>query len=304
MRSSLALIATAGVLALALTGCAEAPQSQAGSGASSDAVEVVGEFGDAPRVDFPTPLTPETTQCTELIAGEGDLVADGQLVLIGASLFDAATGEELQTVGFDENGPIPIVVGSTVAGISKALTCAREGSRVVAVIPPEDAVQDGAEAGGAVPDTGLVAVLDVERAFPARADGAPRLTRDGFPAVVLAPDGRPGITVPKSQPFTTTEVELLKEGSGAAVEEGDQVVVHFTAVDWNEGAVADSTWEQGKPTIVAASEDGVAQAMPGTADALVGATVGSQLGVVVPSGSDSGDDANARFYVIDILGIV
>ncbi|WP_395243145.1 FKBP-type peptidyl-prolyl cis-trans isomerase [Agromyces sp. MMS24-K17] len=299
MRSSLALIATVGVLAVALTGCAGASEPEAATGASSDAVEVQGDFGAKPRVDFPTPLTPEATQCTEVIAGEGPLLQDGQLVLLGASLYDAGTGDELQSVGFDDDGPIPVVMGATVAGISKGLTCAREGSRVVVVIPPSDAVQDGADPSAGVPDTGLVAVLDVARAFPTHADGTPRLTRDGFPAVVLAPDGRPGITVPKSEPFDTTEIEVLKEGSGAAVEEGDQVVVQYTAVDWNEGSVIRSSWEDGKPTLVVASEDGVAQTLAGTADAIIGQAVGSQVGVVVP-----GDQGEATFYVIDILGVI
>src|SRR4051812_42800820 len=66
VRSSLALIATAGLVAVALSGCTPAPEApEATSGQSSDAVVVKGDFGDAPKVEFPSPLEPDETQCTE-----------------------------------------------------------------------------------------------------------------------------------------------------------------------------------------------------------------------------------------------
>src|SRR5688572_8253804 len=88
VRSPLALIATAGLVAVVLSGCAAAPAPQAVAGQSSDAVVVKGDFGEAPRVEFPTPLEPSTTQCTEVIEGEGELLQEGQFVLLGASLFN------------------------------------------------------------------------------------------------------------------------------------------------------------------------------------------------------------------------
>ena len=52
VRSSLALIATAGLVAVALSGCATAPALEA-PGQSTDAVTVTGDFGEKPRVEFP-----------------------------------------------------------------------------------------------------------------------------------------------------------------------------------------------------------------------------------------------------------
>src|SRR5215207_1560807 len=96
VRSSLALIATAGLVAVALSGCAAAPTPEADAGQSSDAVVVKGDFGKNPRVDFPFPLAPEETQCTEIIAGEGDVLEEGQQALVGLAVYNGATGEELQ----------------------------------------------------------------------------------------------------------------------------------------------------------------------------------------------------------------
>lgn len=310
MRSSLALIATAGLVAVVLSGCASAPAPEADAGRSSDAVVVKGDFGEEPRVKFPKPLAPEETQCTEVIAGEGELLVEGQQALVGLAVYNGASGEELQVTGFGEN-PVPIAISeATIPGLSKGLTCAREGSRVAIVVPAEDAFgPEGNPAAGIEAGDSLVFVVDVQRAFPSRAEGSVRLSRDGFPAVVLAPDGRPGITVPKSDPPEHVEVELLKAGSGPVVEDGDTVVVHYTGVLWDDNTVFDSSWEKGAPGIFVVGEGG--QVVPGFSDALVGQKVGSQVGVIVPPSEGYGDQGNAQipanatlFFVIDILGVI
>ncbi|MRG58425.1 hypothetical protein GE115_00830 [Agromyces sp. CFH 90414] len=309
MRSSLALIATAGLVAVALTGCATAPEPAVAPGASSEAIEVTGDFGEPPRVEFPTPITPDETQCTVVIEGDGEPVRDGDTVRVAASLYDAESGEELQTIGFEDDAVLlTLNEGKTLAGFRTGLTCANEGSRVVVAVPPADAAnpQTGQE-----PATGAVAVFDVMDVFPSRANGTPRLTRDGFPAVVLAPDGRPGITVPSSDPPAQTEVEVLREGSGAVVEDGDEVLVQYTGVDWQTGEVLSngSTWATGGPTSFVVG-DGSSQ-IPGLSKAVEGQRVGSQVGVIVApedgfgaggSGEAAGDAT--LFYVIDILGVL
>ena len=308
MRSSLALIATAGLVAVALSGSATAPTPEASPGKSSEAVVVKGDFGKEPKVECPTPLKPQETQCTEVIAGEGDYLTDDQFVLLGAALFSGTTGEEIQTVGYGDDGPAPLPLSQTLPMFQKGLSCAREGSRVVVVGPSTDLSADAAEGGDSV-----VAVFDVIRAFPGRADGSPRLTRDGFPAVVLAPDGRPGITVPDNDPPAkeTSEVEVLRQGNGQTVEDGDTVVVQYTGVLWKEGTVFDSSWENGAPATFTVSEGEGGQVIPGFSKAIIGQQVGSQVGVIIPPSEGYGDQANAKipanstlFFVIDILGVI
>jgi FKBP-type peptidyl-prolyl cis-trans isomerase len=313
VRSSLALIATAGLVAVALSGCAAAPDPEASPGRSSDAVTVSGDFGEKPSVEFPSPLTPEKTQCTEVIAGEGERLEDGQQALIGLAVFNGATGEELQVVGFGDEDPIAVTVSeSTLPGLKKALTCAQVGSRVAVVVPEVDGFgESGNESLGIAPGDSLVFVIDVQRAFPTRAEGAVRLSRDGFPAVVLAPDGRPGITVPKVTPPEHTEVEVLKQGNGQVVEDGDSVVVQYTGVLWDDNTVFDSSWEKGAPATFVVSKGEGAQVIPGFSKALIGQTVGSQVGVIIPPSDGYGDQGNEQvpagstlFFVIDILGVI
>ncbi|WP_164863521.1 FKBP-type peptidyl-prolyl cis-trans isomerase [Agromyces sp. LHK192] len=307
MRSSLALVATAGLVAVALTGCATAPAPEAAPGNTSSAVQVSGDFGEPPRVEFPSPVNPEETQCSVVIEGDGRPVVAGSPLLVAATLFDPESGEEVQAVGYDE--PVLLTVGdSTLAGFRKGLTCANEGSRVVVAVPPADALnpQTGAE-----PETGIVAVFDVLRVFPARAEGSATLTRDGFPAVVLAPDGRPGITVPTQDPFGQTEVETLRQGSGQVVESGDEVLVQYTGVLWDGGEVFDSSWENGAPARFVVSDGEGSQVIPGFSKAIIGQQVGSQVGVVVAPEDGYGEQGSnaipgdaTLFFVIDILGVL
>ncbi len=315
MRSSLALIAGAGLVAVALSGCATAPEPDAAPGQSSEVVTVTGDFGEAPEVEFPTPLVPKQTQCSEIIAGEGEYLQEGQQALIGLAVFNGATGEELQVAGFGDEDPISVTNSTAILpGLHKALSCAKVGSRVAVVVPPSDGFGDqGNPSLGIEPDDSLVFVVDVDRAFPSRADGTPQISRDGFPAVVLAPDGRPGITVPDNEPPVeeASEVEVLKQGRGQTVEDGDTVVVQYTGVLWNEGTVFDSTWQNGAPATFTVSTGDGAQVIPGFADAIIGQQVGSQVGVIVPPSQGYGDQGNAQipanstlFFVIDILGVV
>jgi peptidylprolyl isomerase len=138
------------------------------------------------------------------------------------------------------------------------------------------------------------------------ANGVPQYNdRPGMPTVVLAPDGTPGIIVPDAEPPADLAVEVLKRGDGPAVSEGDSIRIHYTGVTWADRKVFDSTWEKGASTAV--TLEGV---VPGFAQALDGATVGSQLLVVIPPELGYGDDGSGSIpggatlvFVIDVLGV-
>jgi FKBP-type peptidyl-prolyl cis-trans isomerase len=309
VRRTFALITTIGVLGAALTGCAGTASSPAvASGKASELVEAPGEFGELPRIDFPTPLHAETTQCSVLIEGDGPHLVDGQSASVAFSMRNATTGEVLQEAGY-ENDPLMLTLSDEVLalpGLVEGLTCASEGSRVAIVIPPEDgfAPQNNPQLSE---DDSLVIVADIVKSYLPRADGVPQLGRDGFPAVVLAPDGRPGITVPKGDPFDTLETSVLRAGDGEVVQEDDTVVVHYTGVLWDDNSVFDSTWSKGTP-VGFELPDGT---VPGFADAVIGQTVGSQVIAIVPPDQGYGEEGSGAVppgatlvFVIDILGII
>ena len=320
MRRVPALIATAGLVLATLTACS--PGSAAAdctapvsAGDASKLVSVTGDFGSAPTIDFPTPLKTDTTQRSEIIAGEGPGLVEGQKTQVDMSIFNATTGESIQEAAYDGESLSSFVLNDqTLAGITDGLLCAQVGSRVAVVASPDDTF--GPAGGNAdlkvAEDDSLVFVFDVVKAYLTRADGADQLPVAGLPAVVLAEDGTPGITIPPStDPPTDLEVGVLKKGDGEKVTAGSTVTVNYTGVLWDSKEVFDSSWANGAPVAFpipdGSTEGGL---IPGFAEALTGQTVGSQIVAVIPPDQAYGDQANGAIpanstlvFVVDILGV-
>ncbi|WP_051972920.1 FKBP-type peptidyl-prolyl cis-trans isomerase [Cryobacterium sp. MLB-32] len=276
---------------------------------------MTGDFGATPAVDFPTPLKTETSQLAEIIPGTGQPVVKGQKVKVDLSVYNGTTGETLQESAYDGSTQSGIVISDqTIAGLSNALECAQVGSRLAVVVSPDDAFgpQGGsADLGIAATDT-IVFVIDVVKSYLTRANGAAQPAENGLPAVVLAEDGTPGITVPSATPPTELQVGVLKKGTGATVKEGEPVTVAYSGVVWGEKTAFDSTWTTGVPAEFLAADGSKTQGgvIPGFAEALIGQTVGSQIVAVIPPDQAYGDQvsgpipANSTLvFVVDILGV-
>jgi len=320
VRKAFGTIATAGLLIVALTACA--PGSNAAGcdapvkeGAASKLIKVDGDFGAKPKVDFPTPLKTKTTERTDITEGKGDGVVKGQKVKIDLSVYNGTTGKIIEESKYDGSTLAAFTLNDkTIKGLSQGLTCAQVGSRVALAVAPEDAFgpQGGNEQIGVKKNDTLVFVLDVVKAYKTKADGAAQPAKAGTPAVVLAKNGAPGITIPAAKAPTKLAVSVLKKGTGKKVKEGDPVTVHYTGVVWDTKKVFDSSWESGEPAEFAAADGSKVQGgvIPGFADALIGQTVGSQVIAVIPPDQGYGDKASETIpagstlvFVVDILGV-
>lgn len=293
-----AAIAVLGLSALTLVGCSSGPAAASCERADSDAsvlgfVQTSGEFG-TPAATLDAPVYVESTTFTDEVVGDGlRVTSDLQDVVFSVTLVNGATGEPILSSGTQVQ---PLSSWrENFDGLAQLMMCATEGSRVVGAIPATDVSEAAAQQLGVAEGQSIVATLDLQRVYLAAADGVPQYNdRRGMPSVVLAPDGRPGLIVPDVPAPTDQVVEVLKKGDGAVVAASDTVRVHYTGVNWTTDAVTSSTWEDGASQAIAVSSG------PAFAGALVGATVGSQLLVVVP-GQTEGDPTVA--YVVDILGI-
>lgn len=324
MRKLPALLISGGLLAVSLTACAPSGtsadcESTVPSGDASSIVSVTGELGEKPTVKFPTPLKSGQTERTVVEEGDGETVVNGQQISVDWSIYNGTTGELIQQSAYDGEQQQQLVIAENqqLPGVPKGLLCTTVGSRVALVVPPVDALGEQGNPGiGVGPTDSLVFVIDVNKAFLPRANGTPRPEKSGFPAVVLDENGVPGITVPSSAPPTEFGVAVLKEGDGQTVEEGDQLVVHYTGVVWDNKVKKpfDSSWSRGAPAPLRAAEgsatvqDGV---IKGFADAVIGQKVGSQIIAVIPPELGYGDQdtgtippGSTLVFVIDILGIV
>lgn len=293
-RSRLLLVPVLAVLFPLLAGCASETPGVS-SGGVVESVTVSGDFGKAPTVTFSAPLVAQEPQCIVTIPGSGAQVQSTDITRIGYQLFDATTGKLIASGGYDTSSPTlyPLGLSSSVAALDQILECGRVGSRVVAAIPAPAAAQMIQSNSAA-----LVGVFDILNRYPSRATGVPQIAQDGFPAVVLAPNGQPGILVPAAKQPTAGEAELLRRGQGDTVRTNTVVLVQILQVDWATNTVTQSTWTR-SPVEIDPSNPGAVP--PTVVSAIVGRTVGSQIGVIVPGGTPG---SGTQFYVIDVLGIV
>jgi hypothetical protein len=325
VRTLTAAIITVGLVA-SLSACASsgAPSGdctpQAKSGDASTLVDASGEAGTELDVSFPTPLITKGIEVSTISEGDGRTLYPGEIGDFHVTAVNATTGETVD-VGLEPSDLIRRTAGEaseTTGPFGTILECATVGSRIAATMTVATAFGSGGSEEGLGEKDSIVLIVDVVRGFIGKADGAPQLAQNGMPAVVLAPNGQPGITVPSEEPPTKAHDAVLKLGDGAKVEEDDLVVAHTSVLVWGSDAVLDelTTWTTGVPNTIVATEDRTGASggvVPAVADALIGARVGSQLLVVVPPGDDSFDETatlpggataeDTLVYVIDVLGI-
>jgi peptidylprolyl isomerase len=302
-RSPLARPLTAVVAAVlvtsALVGCTGA--SFAGAcepvfepGDASNAVTATGDVGDSPAVEFPTPLIAEETQRSVLVQGDGEPAAAGSVIRARYTYFDGATGAS----GTEST---ELFTASDLAkGLGESLECVTVGSRI-AVVGPVAEVLDGVDEGT---EGTIVAVLDIEAIYLGKANGVNQLPQDGMPTVVTAVNGEPGISSTYQPIAEEPRTATIKAGSGATVADGDTVVFHARSWNWSAGTTSTVTlgdvdsWTS-TPYALAPSAESLGDET--LVDAFIGATVGSQILIVIPA-EDSA--SSATVYVFDILGIL
>lgn len=304
MRTIPALLVTIGLVA-SLTACASngagtTPSSCAAPGKASEAVTATGAFGTEPKVSIPSGLTTKGTQVSVLKQGDGRTIEDGTPVLIEYTLVDGATGEVAQTSGYSGQ-TAPITAGASNYGaLGESLECAQVGDRLAVALPKSALSSSDASAttdsgSSTKTEDAVIAVVDVKRAFDARSTGTPQLAGDKMPAVVLAPSGAPGITIPSWNAPKSNQTHLLRKGSGRVLTAKDTAVIKYTAVTWGaDPSVAGSSWTDGSGAQTVPLAKG--QVDEGVRTAIVGHRVGDQVLAVV------NQQGTAYAYVIDVLG--
>ena len=304
MRKVIALTAAAGLL-LTLAGCTVAAPSGAcepiAAGDASSLITATGAFDEQPTVDFPTPLVSDELEVSVIDKGDGATIYDGDFVFLTYTAYDPATGKQAS-----DTSSASVIAGRD-SDAEKLFECLTVGSRVAAVLPAVEATDSAAAS-----PTQLL-VIDIDRAFTSKATGRIELPQRGMPSIVTAPDGRPGFTILDEEPPASLKYSTLITGDGKKVSEGDQVLLQYSVVGWDSKSVIDSTWEEGQypqartlTKFDATSGEGVSAA---ALTALVGATVGSQVLVVMPPSSWAGSDIQAAegetlVVVYDILAIL
>jgi peptidylprolyl isomerase len=346
VRKSLSIVVLAAASALLLTACAGGGDAKTKStpkptsstaktvsvdcslkpGAVSDGVQISGAQGTTPTVKVTKGASAKSEQRTVVTKGSGDDVKAGTKVVIGFAAYDATSGATLQAPsgwGADR-GQFALRLGasSQAPGFTRMFGCEPVGSRIVYAAKASTAfgsaktVTSDFSDGSVKPGDTLVFVGDILEAKADKATGAPQPAKPGMPAVKDAADGTPKVSYDKSStPPSTTQVAVLKKGTGAKVASGDLVSVQYQGTEWKSGKIFDQSWgtSHGCDFASVPSAFPTTGVVKGFAKALEGQTVGSQVEVVMtpadgygsnpPSGQKTITKDSTLIFVVDILGV-
>ena len=310
MNKSILLLSSI-VLTASLTSCAAAENyacAEFETGAQVESISVTGSLEEQPVVSFPSPLSAESIQSRVVIAGEGPVFTGRNLVEFEFALFNGGNGQLIQQTTFDGTQAQTGAFGpGEVPNFCEALAGGKQGSRMVAIIPP-----DQAHGGEGLPSLGVGAtdsfifVIDLKRVFLEKATGDSVAPEAGLPTVVTTPVGVPGVTIPKSPAPTELRIAQLIRGSGDLVEEGQLVTLHYSGFLWDGSEKFDSSWDSGQ-AVQFQMQDGAL--IEGFLSAVIGQPVGSQVIAVIPPALGYGDAGAGSIppgatlvFIIDILG--
>jgi FKBP-type peptidyl-prolyl cis-trans isomerase len=328
-----AAIFVAAAFVVSVAACADLPAEVQGcaptyhAGSASKAITASGAIGSQPKVHIPTPTTTTKVENSVTTEGKGLILGKGDIAEISSLLYEGKSG---QLVGSTSSGvvyskstavQVPVGDKSTVLPptVTNALMCTRVGTRIVTVLSAAQVYGSSANAvsqGYGAKDT-MVLVTDVGNGYRGRAVGVLQPLQSGFPSVVTAPNGTPGLTLDLQEPPKALQYEVVRGGSGAKVKAGQTVMLQVQGVEWSDPAPTktfDSTWTDDTPrfyTLTALKANAGGQSLDkGSVKALVGQRVGSQILVVVPpkAGYPSGKaptgypTGSTLIFVYDILG--
>jgi len=305
-------LAVSGLLLVAtLTGCSPATNFACEATTGGDQVEgvtVSSNYGETPVVSFPSPLSAAGIQARVIVEGDGPVFTGRNLVEFEFSGYNGGSGQLIQQTTFDgSESPTAFFGPNQVPNFCGALAGAKEGSRIVAIIPPLDAhAGEGIPSLGVGPTDSFVFIFDLRKVFIEKATGVAVAPEAGFPSVVTTPEGIPGVTIPQTAPPEELKIAQLIRGSGELVEMGQLVTMHYSGFLWDNSEKFDSSWDSGQPAQFELQEGGLIE---GFLDAVVGQPVGSQVIAIIPpsmgygeAGAGSIPPGATLVFVIDILG--
>ena len=287
-----------------ITGLSACGEDQLASPLDSVKVTQIGD--EQPKLEFDEPFSVEETEVRVIEEGDGKAVTPEDVITFNFIVVNGVDGKVLGSSY--ESAPAAIKLSEDIMpGIAKGLEGQKVGSQVLVAIAPGDSFgAEGFESGVTDDDTllFLAEILSASRPL-ARAEGAAVAPVPGLPTVTLSETGVPTIALGDGAAVTTLVVQPLIKGTGAEVEEGQSVTVHYTGALYSDGKVFDSSWDRDEPLPFTV---GTGKVISGWDKALVGQTVGSQLLLVIPAADAYGDAGQGKIpagatliFVVDIL---
>lgn len=289
---------------------ASASASASGTAAASGQLPTVtGGFGQPPTITVPDGEPPSDLVVKTLVKGKGPAVEAGETIVVNYAGVRWDDGKTFDS-SFDRGAPagFGIGVGAVIPGWDSGLVGVKAGSRVLMVLPPDQAYGDTPPGEPIQAGDTLVFVVDVlgSHSGDETAKGEPAPTEDdSLPYVSITPKA-PEIIIPAGNPAKQLIVIPVVVGSGPKVQKGDTVVVQYKGVLWRNGKEFDASWGRNQPFVTTIGKGAV---IPAWDKGLVGQTVGSRVMLVVPpkdgygpAGSGQIKGTDTMVFAVDILG--
>src|SRR5690625_2986628 len=282
-----AVAASCFAVLLAVSSCSAIPEDwrtpaflQTGEEELDDRLpEVSGKVGKEPEVDFSgkTPPQEQVSGVVEQGDGQNELIRNTDILQADVVEYQwTAEGKAKKKQStYKAGAPVLLNLGQLQPELTEGLVNQPVGSRVIYAFPPQDPAQ-AQQMGQPSPEPGSsVSVLDIRDRYAEHevVPGKPTTTGgDGLPTVKQPDHEQPDIALPKdTDPPGELETVPLIEGDGPEVEEGQQLVVQYTGMQWKNGEVFDSTWgRQGAEGVPATFIIGDGQVIKGWDKGLVG----------------------------------
>ena len=296
-------VATAGIL---LLGCGNDGGQSAATDSSTEiptSIEIVptptpaGDVDNAdlsvkPLVTIPPSTPPTELLIEDLVVGSGSPVGVGDFLIMDYVGVSYSTGLQFDA-SWDRGSPFPFELGAgrVIQGWDQGIVGMSVGGRRSLTIPPELAYgENGSGSGSIGPNETLVFVVDLIASVPANLEK---------PSEELT-----------SGPTTELETNDISEGSGAIVQPGNVVYIHYVGVSASTGEQFDSSWDRGRSEFIGYIS-GAGNVIQGLDEGLLGMQVGGRRTVVIPPDLAYGENGagdgliapnETLIFTVDLLG--
>ena len=296
-------VATAGIL---LLGCGNDGGESAATDSSTEvptSIEIVptptpaGDVDNAdlsvkPLVTIPPSSPPTELLIEDLVVGSGSPVGVGDFLVMDYVGVSYSTGLQFDA-SWDRGSPFPFELGAgrVIQGWDQGIVGMSVGGRRSLTIPPELAYgENGSGSGSIGPNETLVFVVDLIASVPANLEK---------PTEELTAE-------------STTELETIdiSQGSGAIVQPGNAVYIHYVGVSASTGEEFDSSWDRGRSEFIGYIS-GTGNVIQGLDEGLLGMQVGGRRTVVIPPSLAYGENGagdgliapnETLVFTVDLLG--
>ena len=296
-------VATAGIL---LLGCGNDGGESAATDSSTEiptSIEIVptptpaGDVDNAdlsvkPLVTIPPSPPPTELLIEDLVVGSGSPVGVGDFLIMDYVGVSYSTGLQFDA-SWDRGSPFPFELGAgrVIQGWDQGIVGMSVGGRRSLTIPPELAYgENGSGSGSIGPNETLVFVVDLIASVPANLEK---------PTEELT-----------SESTTELETNDISEGSGAIVQPGNVVYIHYVGVAASTGEQFDSSWDRGRSEFIGYIS-GTGNVIQGLDEGLLGMQVGGRRTVVIPPDLAYGENGagdgliapnETLIFTVDLLG--